>query len=173
MPNARLPITSKPTPAQKRTASAPASCDSIVTPACLQDLYGIPSTMSTEQSKNGIGIAGYVGQYASDSDLTRFLTNLRPDLPASTNFTVLTVDGGDYSQNASSAGTEASLDVQYTVGLASGVPVTFYSVGEDSSDDLDGFLDLANYILAQDQPPTVFSTSYGFNEDTIWSELAE
>lgn len=129
--------------------------------------------MATQPSKNSIGIAGYVDQYANEADLTRFLSNLRPDLPASTNFTILTVDGGANVQNASSAGEEANLDVQYTVGLASGVPTTFYSVGAETSDDLDGFLDLANYILGQDQPPTVFTTSYGFNEDTIWSELAE
>ena len=60
-----------------------------------------------------------------------------------------------------------NLDTQYTVGVASDVPVTFISVGEDNNDDIDGFLDIINFLLDQDTPPTVLTTSYGFNEPDI------
>ena len=55
-----------------------------------------------------------------------------------------------------------NLDIQYTVGLASGVPVTFISVGDNFHDgDLEGFLDIINALLAERDPPQVLTTSYG------------
>ena len=56
-----------------------------------------------------------------------------------------------------------NLDIQYTVGLASGVPVTFISVGQNNTDGLSGFLDLINFLLGEDAPPQVLTTSYGMN----------
>lgn len=59
--------------------------------------------------------------------------------------------------------------MEYTIGLASGVPTTFISVGSDTSDgDLDGFLDLVDLLLDETAPPQVFTTSYGGLE-TSWS----
>ena len=51
-----------------------------------------------------------------------------------TTFALQTLDGGENPQNANEAGVEANLDTQYTVGVASGVPVTFISVGENTHD---------------------------------------
>ncbi len=66
------------------------------------------------------------------------------------------------------------LDIQYTVGLATDVPVTYYFIGIDNQDgDLDGFLDEANVLLALDQPPQVLSTSYGFAESNLPFSLVE
>jgi tripeptidyl-peptidase-1 len=54
------------------------------------------------------------------------------------------------------------LDIQYTVGVASGVPVTFISVGNNVQDGaLLGFLDTINALLAENSPPQVLTTSYG------------
>ena len=64
--------------------------------------------------------------------------------------------------------------MQYTVGVATGVPTVFISVGDDFQDgDLEGFLDVTNYLIDMDTPPTVVTTSYGQNEDTISSKLAK
>lgn len=54
-----------------------------------------------------------------------------------------------------------SLDIQYTVGVATGVPTTLYSVGDSSSQ---GFIDIVNFLLGLDELPLVLTTSYGFNE---------
>ena len=54
-----------------------------------------------------------------------------------------------------------SLDIQYTVGIATSVPTTFYSNGNPFAD---GFIDTVNFLLAQDELPLVLTTSYGFNE---------
>lgn len=48
-----------------------------------------------------------------------------------------------------------NLDIQYTVGVASGVPNTFVSVGDNNEDGLDGFLDEINQLLSLSNPPQV------------------
>ena len=60
------------------------------------------------------------------------------------------------------------------MGIASGVPVTYISVGHQHQDgDLDGFLDIINFLLSQPNPPQVFSTSYGFSEDMVTPSSAK
>ena len=93
-------------------------------------------------------------------------------MSSDTTFTLQTIDGGSNAQN-SSAGVEANLDIQYTVGIATGVPTVFISVGDQWQDgDLEGFLDVVNFLLGEDAPPSVMTTSYGQNEDTISRKLA-
>ncbi|KAF8522013.1 family S53 protease-like protein [Gautieria morchelliformis] len=171
-----VPKFSTPTivPPRNVTSSlaVPSSCASVVTPACLQALYGIPTTQAT-QSSNALGVSGFIDQFAQTADLKQFLRTLRPDLPQSTTFALKTLDGGSNPQGAQNAGDEANLDIQYTVGVASGVPVTFISVGDNFRDgDLEGFLDIINALLAESSPPQVLTTSYGNNEDEISPNLA-
>ncbi|KAH8116692.1 family S53 protease-like protein [Phellopilus nigrolimitatus] len=173
LPVVSLPLTIPPVATNlTMRQTAPSSCNSVVTPACLQALYGIPTTLAT-QSSNVLGVSGFADQFANKADLTTFLRTLRPDLPSNTTFTLQTLDGGSNPQNPSEAGVEANLDVQYTVGLASGVPTTFISVGEDNQDGaLDGFLDIINFLLGESNPPHTLTTSYGQNENTISRALA-
>ncbi|KAJ7931745.1 family S53 protease [Mycena leptocephala] len=153
------------------STSTAASCAKTVTPTCLQTLYGIPTTPGTESS-NSIAVAGNIEQFAQKADLKKFLTSFRKDLSSSTTFSTQTLDGGENTQSAADAGTEA-LDIQYTVGVATGVPVTFVSVGEDSQDgDLGGFLDIVNFLADEDNVPQVMTTSYGENESDLSQALA-
>ncbi|KAI0700484.1 family S53 protease [Cytidiella melzeri] len=150
-----------------------ATCSSSgITPACVQSLYGIPSTPATSKT-NGLGVSGFIDQFANKADLTSFLKKFRTDMSSSTTFALQTLDGGSNSQTGSQAGVEADLDIQYTVGIATGVPVTFISVGDDFQDgDLEGFLDIINFLLGESNPPQVLTTSYGQNENTISRALA-
>lgn len=66
-----------------------------------------------------------------------------------------------------------SLDIQYTVGTATNVPITFFTVGSNNNGDLTGFLDLVNNLIAQEEPPSVFTTSFGFPEALVGSDLAK
>ncbi len=67
-----------------------------------------------------------------------------------------------------------NLDIQYTVGVATGVSVYFISVGEDVQDGgLEGFLDTVNYVSSMDTPPNVMTTSYGQDESTMSPKLAK
>ncbi|KAJ6536611.1 family S53 protease-like protein [Mycena vulgaris] len=144
--------------------AVPASCATTVTPACLQAMYGIPTTLATQKS-NSIAVAGFIEQFAQTRDLTTFLARFRTDLPSTTTFALRTFDAGSNPQGANEAGIEANLDIQYTVGVASGVPVTFVSGGETFSDGaLEGFLDIINNLSGLATVPQVLTTSYGEDE---------
>jgi tripeptidyl-peptidase-1 len=172
--NIKGPVFKAPRPISNNTAralSAPASCNTVVTPTCLQDLYGIPATKAT-QTSNILGVSGFIEQWPQTADLRAFLSALRPDIPSTTTFTLTELDGGSDPQSAGDAGIEADLDVQYTVGVATGVPVTFFSVGESNTDGIDGFLDIMTLINKQTNPPHVLTTSYGFDEPDLTSAMA-
>ncbi|EMD37277.1 hypothetical protein CERSUDRAFT_113931 [Gelatoporia subvermispora B] len=147
------------------------SCIGIITPQCIQQLYGVPTTPAKDK-RNQIGISAFQSEYANVADLQQFLKEYRPDLPWTQNFTVLSVDDGDNSQERLAAGFEADLDIQYTMGIASMVPTNFIAVGFDNTDGIDGFLDEILFLVNQTSPPQVLTTSYGFDENSITQELA-
>jgi tripeptidyl-peptidase-1 len=144
---------------------------STITPSCLQALYNMPTAMATQQS-NTLGVSGFIGQYANQADLRSFILSMRPDMSPATTFAGLGLDGGGNPQRLDQAGIEANLDIQYTVGLAQGVPVTFVSVGEDNGDGLGGFLDIVVALMTLDRPPQVLTTSYGQDESAVSSQVA-
>ncbi|KAN0113839.1 serine protease [Russula decolorans] len=102
----------------------PFNCSSIITPTCLRLLYKTWAYEPLATSKNKIGITGYLGQYASYSDLTAFLTRFRKDA-ATANFSVVTVDGG--INNQIQPGSEANIDIQYAESISYPTPNIFYS----------------------------------------------
>lgn len=56
-------------PAVNLTSDAvPASCATTITPACLQAIYGVPTTAAT-QSSNTLAVSGYIDQWANEADL--------------------------------------------------------------------------------------------------------
>ncbi|OSX61674.1 hypothetical protein POSPLADRAFT_1070312 [Postia placenta MAD-698-R-SB12] len=163
--------TSTSTSPVQRSDNTSAVCGSgnmPVTPWCLQYIYNIPSDPANSTS-NGIAVTAYGGAIPQESDLQRFLTEYRPDMSNSTTFTFQSVNGGNSTSNNSQLNVEANLDVQYAIGLATGVPVTFLSVGGEFDDAL---LDTANYLLSLESPPPVVATSYGDNENAISQKLA-
>ncbi|RPD57829.1 family S53 protease [Lentinus tigrinus ALCF2SS1-7] len=147
----------QPPKSLSKRATPPAMCSQQIYPECLQDLYNIP-TAAASASNNSLAVSGYLSEMATEDDLSTFFTSLRTDVATAPTFEIVSVDSGITSGNGT---LEASLDIQYTVGIATGVPTTFYSVGDSSAT---GFIDLVNYFLAQDEVPLVLSTSYGFNE---------
>ncbi|KZT04588.1 subtilisin-like protein [Laetiporus sulphureus 93-53] len=154
------------------TSDVDPSCASTITPSCLQSIYGIPSTPATQQS-NQLAVAGYDDQWANRDDLETFLKTYRPDMSDLTTFKLQTLDGGTNNQTEADAGVEANLDIQYTVGVATDVPVVFISAGLDNHDGaLEGFLDMTELLLNEDSPPRVWTTSYGPNEYDVPIELA-
>ncbi|KAJ7876589.1 subtilisin-like protein [Mycena leptocephala] len=158
---------------------APASCtlDSfLIGPACVQDLYGIPTTPAAASStgKNTLLVTGYQDEFANADDLKNFLIRFRPDVSPDTTFTLQTIDNGTNSQVPDDAGSEANLDIQYTIGLATGIPVNFLSVGGGTSnaDLFPEMLDTITFLQGLETPPTVITTSYGDNEENFGQTLA-
>jgi tripeptidyl-peptidase-1 len=83
------------------------------------------------------------------------------------------LDGGSNTQVTGFAGVEASLDIDYTVGVASGVPVKFISVGPLNNDTVSGFLDQINALISDPSRPTVLTTSYGADEEDMTLPVAQ
>ncbi|KAJ7100399.1 family S53 protease-like protein [Mycena epipterygia] len=159
--------------------ATPESCNTsvasgVMKPTCLQDLYSIPAAPAT-QKNNSLVVTAYGGQFAERADLAAFLELFRPDIPPNTTFTLLSVDSGVDPQNISDAGSEASLDIQYTTGIATEVPIEFLShgVGNGSAAALGtAFLDTATFLDGVPSPPAVMTTSYGGNEVGFGRSLA-
>ncbi|KAJ7908380.1 subtilisin-like protein [Mycena leptocephala] len=163
-------------PNRRRDATAPAECDTSnpnnsITPACLLALYNIPSTPATQQT-NALLVTGYEDEWAEIDDLQAFMKQFRPDLPSGANqtFLRLAIDGGTNPQFPNSAGTEAQLDIEYTAGVASNVPLQFLTVG--GFDFPTALLDTTTFIAGSPQPPTVMTTSYGDLESNFGPSLA-
>jgi tripeptidyl-peptidase I len=76
----------------------PSNCSSIITPTCLRMLYNTLTYSPQATSTNKLGITGYTEQFASQSDLTGFLTRFRSDATTA-NFSVVTVNGGINNQS--------------------------------------------------------------------------
>ncbi|KAM5543738.1 hypothetical protein V8D89_002355 [Ganoderma adspersum] len=152
--------------------AADSQCANGTTPACLQKLYNIPTTPATNSS-NTIAVTGRIGNYAHYNWLQSFLQNYRTDMDSATNFTVTSVDGGQNSQTGPSV-SEGELDIQYTVGIATNVPVDYVVIGRNWTDDgLNGYLDEINYLLSLEHPPQVLSTSYGYAETSMSYALTD
>ncbi|KAI0328755.1 family S53 protease [Cubamyces sp. BRFM 1775] len=161
----------KRTPAVNLTSdTVPASCQTEITPACLQAMYDIPSIPASIPS-NQLAVSGFNQMFANEQDLQKFLTNFRPDMNPSTTFSTQLLDGGENPQVLSESGIKASIDIQYTVGIATGVPTTFISVGNENSDGINGFLDIVIFLIDEINPPQVLTTSYGFDETDIGGGL--
>ncbi|KAF8188521.1 family S53 protease-like protein [Mycena galopus ATCC 62051] len=154
-----------PHSSDKRTEPV-ASCnssrpDGIVTPTCLQKIYGIPSTPATQRN-NTILVTGYFSASPIRTDLSTFLQQFRPDIPPNTTFNLITIDNATIFQDPDDVATlvpEADLDIEYTVGTLSELATAF--------------LDTNTFLDGVDNPPSVVTTSYSFNENQIESSVAK
>ncbi|KAH9896586.1 family S53 protease-like protein [Cubamyces lactineus] len=174
-----VPVDSNVSVGKKRAFHEPmmpratsSNCSNGTTPACLQELYHIPTTPATVKS-NRFGVTGRFGNNAHYDFLEGFLERYRPDMDPKTNFSVTLIDGGNNDQDVPSV-SEGELDIQYTVGLATDVPVEYIMVGVEWQDGaLEGYLDEVNTLLSMDSPPQVLTTSYGMSEDSLSFELTD
>ena len=78
--------------------TVPVCCSLTITPTCLRLLYKTWAYKPLATSNNTIGITGYLGEYASYSDLTTFLTRFRTDA-ATASFSFVPVNGGINDQS--------------------------------------------------------------------------
>ncbi|KAJ6565665.1 family S53 protease [Mycena sp. CBHHK59/15] len=150
-----------------------APCEDIVRPVCIQEFYGIPNTTVSGSLTNSIGVQGYnsasLGEYANNDDLATFLNEFRPDIAGNT-FSVTLLNGAQNLQD-NSGGLEGQIDIQYTVGVAGNVHTT-YLMDQANGDAAISYMDTINWILSQEDPPTVFTTSYANEEAELTQSAA-
>jgi len=126
----------------------PAVAIPYVLPQDLWKLYGIPNDYYVVAPKYSQSVVEFEQQYYSPEDLSLFFEEMGI-YGANTPVTVI---GGD---NATDPGGEASLDIQWIMAMAPGVPTIFWY--NDGFDPLMWAYDLGNNT----NPPMVSSISYG------------
>ncbi|KAK2780586.1 Tripeptidyl-peptidase sed2 [Emmonsiellopsis sp. PD_33] len=155
-------------------------CTKVNTPSCLRTLYNFKDFKTPEGVANKIGVSGYLEQYAQYEELETFLAKYAPDV-AGANFSVASIKGGLNTQDPVEDSIEANLDIQYVVGLSHTANVTYYTTpgrGElipdldqpnATSNANEPYLDQLHYLLdlPDEDLPTVLTTSYGENEQSI------
>lgn len=147
-----------PIPPRSVTVDAPAkpAKPANVTPAVITKQYGIAGVKVDRSGSNRQAVAEFQGQTMSSIDLTKFFKQFVPDASAGDDTVSKFVgDPGDKS-----GATEASLDIQYIMGIAPGVKTEFWLYNPS-----DFCADLKNWtttMLADEQLPFVFSVSYGW-----------
>jgi hypothetical protein len=138
----------------------PAPEQAPVTPAVLRARYGVDKggVAPTGSTVNRQAVAEFQGQQMNATDLKNFFAKFVPDA-APGDDTVFKYVGSGGAQ-ASSGGIEASLDIQYIMGVAPHIKTEFWYYG--SNDFCGDMKTWTGHILSDDGGPNVHSVSYGF-----------
>ena len=136
-----------------------------ITPGKLRSFYHVGSAQGSDQVSQGVFESA--GQSYSPADLSQFQSHfgLAPQAVAN-DYGGHSVSQGYCAGNGNSCG-EANLDVQYLMGVAPGVPTTFWDVDSNGESNSAFGLDLEQWVdkVANDRnPPLVNSISYGAPE---------
>jgi tripeptidyl-peptidase-1 len=154
------------------SASAVTGCTGTrITPTCLANLYNFAS--AKVQTVGLLGIAGFLEEYAINSDYASFLKTYGFFTNKSKSFTCTAVNGG--SCPSSPAGVEANLDVQYAGSISTSVPNTYYSTAGrgqflgSGTNTNEPYIEFLQYLLAlpDSSLPNTLSISYGDDEATV------
>lgn len=137
------------------------------TPASLRTLYSIGTVEGTGATKQAA--TGFLGQYFKPTDLQQFYTKY---YKAATGRTIAVK--GD--KMGSSAGVEASLDVDYISSVGGNVTTEFWSFEGHALDNPQNepFLKWIQLVSSTSDAdvPHVFSTSYGEDESSVSADYA-
>lgn len=148
----------------KEASAAPFSFKT--TPAAIQQHYNV--TVPAKNPNNLQAVASFLGQYFRPEDLATFQRkNNQTQTPIAQIFG---------TNIASQPGTEASLDVQFLMGVSDSLITTWvYSTNGTTPSGNEPFLDWLLFLEQQSQTtklPYVFSISYQDYENTVGIEYA-
>ncbi|KAI1856853.1 uncharacterized protein JN550_013655 [Neoarthrinium moseri] len=170
-------------------------CPDGVTPDCLRKLYGLPNSNDTSYSTGPspvrFAVAGFLEQYIHYDDVSTFMNKYAPGIQTKGyNFSLALLGNATNPQSPNeTAGTEASLDLEYAMALGYPTNITYWAMGGrgpelDSNGTLlpvgspenqnEPFLDFLQYFLGlpDNEVPHVISISYGDDETGIPFEYA-
>ncbi|KAL2431026.1 Tripeptidyl-peptidase sed2 [Exophiala dermatitidis] len=156
-----------------------------MTTKCLSALYNTHNYTVQASDKNQVGFTNYLGQVSSRDDAKLYLQNFKPEaINSSYAVNQVSVNNGPLDNATAIPGVEGNLDLQTILGLVYPTPVTLYSTGGSPPFDPDTFttsntnepyLTWVLYMREQDRNtlPSVISTSYGDDEQTVPEEYAK
>ncbi len=127
-----------------------------------------------------MGIAGFLEEHPSNSDLSAFLNSYAIQGNAGQSYSCVLINGGT-CPSSGTPGVEANLDVQYARAITKSIPNVFYSVGGSppivggGTNTNEPYLEFLNYLLALSNSslPNTISISYGDDEDTVPLDYAD
>jgi tripeptidyl-peptidase-1 len=169
----------------KGNISDPSFCNvSFTTLDCLRTLYGTIDYKVQAADKNSIGINNYLNETGRRDDAYQFLKEFRPEAAqAAYDFEFEIIDNGANYQGPNitkvkedGVDIEGNLDAQLVLGVSYPTPMKAYNTGgmppfkpslSTPTDTNEPYLAFLNHVLAQDNLPHVFSSSYGDDEQTI------
>jgi len=131
------------------------------TPQELYNLYNIPAGTMVNQATQSV--AEFLGQYYSQNDLDIFF-----QLMGVPNTPVVVVG----PNNQTLPGGEATLDIEFIMGLAPNATTYFWSLG-DLHDGQEPFLEWITDVLNDASSPYVHSISYGDDEDSLTQDFMD
>ncbi|KAJ7750059.1 tripeptidyl peptidase A [Mycena maculata] len=156
------------------------SCVNVIDPPRVRNIYNIGNYTPDASLNNHIGVAGYLDIWAGADSLTLYLNDYLPEsIGSNYTFGVLSITGPFTADDVSD---EGNLDTQLAIQVA--YPMTYYITNSvppyipDQNQDgeqpgvNEPYLDFIDYVLALDDPPTVITTSYGDDEQTVPRDYA-
>lgn len=155
-----------------------ASCQTVITPTCLKQLYNTVGYTPDPKSGSHIGFGSFLNESAVYSDLFQYEKFF--NIPMQ-NITTILINGATNDQNLATAQDgEADLDVENIIGVSHPLPVTEFITGGSppyipnldepaGMDTNEPYLPYYQYLLSQPNSalPQVISNSYGDDEDTV------
>jgi tripeptidyl-peptidase-1 len=142
-------------PKQPLKASTPAK----VTPAVIETTYSVSGVKASGSQKNRQAVGEFQGQTMETTDLTKFFTKFVKDAPAADAKVSKYVN----DKGTGTGGIEASLDIEYIMGVTPGLLTEFwYWKGSNFCQDLQQYF---STLLSSDDSPIVHSFSYGWQGD--------
>ncbi|GAM89979.1 hypothetical protein ANO11243_080190 [Dothideomycetidae sp. 11243] len=162
------------------------SCNaSLITPLCLRVLYGTYDYKVSAAGRNKVGLTDYLNETNVRSDITKFLTQYRPDAVAGANqFKFDVIANGADNQVLTpadlSAGTalEGNLDAETILGITYPTPLIAYTTGgsppykadnNTPTDTNEPYLTWLEYVLhtSDSDLAQTISTSYDDDEQSV------
>ncbi len=145
--------------------ASPMSSDAqamMITPSKIRTTYNVGEAVGSGNSTARSAVMQFnPGQVMKDSDLEAFFKQYSPE-PLQPGWDQVYHFSGDNpdAHSGKSAGNEASLDIQYIMGVAPGVKTEFWAYTEQGV--CAGMLKWTGEMLGLDSPPLVVSISYGW-----------
>ena len=130
------------------------------TPSTLRKLYSIDSTVGVADERNIQSVVQFLGQHYSKTDLLEFFALFGESFAHQKDIAKV------IGPNTFPAGAEASLDVEYIMSLGANITTWFWSMSTEHQSQ-EGFLAWLEQVANHTVVPSVFSVSYGDNEDSL------
>lgn len=157
-----------------------------VSPLCMRVLYGTLSYQPQSMATNRMGVVNFLGNNNNRSDIRRFLDIYRPDAAAAgaaETFETVLLAGAEDQQTPNTKeqfgrhmGLEGALDVETIIGIGYPTPLKTWNVGGQppfhaSANKVhnanEPYMEWLDYLLQQDELPSVISVSYADEEQTV------